>query len=196
MCVSTLKQTSWSSSNRTTPALSAKTLTSQSRPSSWVASKIVCFSRLSIDLALELDPPPEGLVRAVLAPGLGEGLQLAVGRVAAQLARNGPGSSASRRGSARAGRPGWSAPGPRRPSIGSATSISSNWYELPLAELVDLKRALVRPARPRRWPARGGSAGEAARPGPRSGTTGCSARRRPRSRGRGAGPARFPPRGR
>ena len=36
------------------------------------------------DLALELDPAAEGLVRAVLAPGLGQRLQLAVGRVAAQ----------------------------------------------------------------------------------------------------------------
>ena len=34
------------------------------------------------DLPLKLDAPPERLVRAVLAPGLGEGLQLAVGRVA------------------------------------------------------------------------------------------------------------------
>jgi hypothetical protein len=48
LCVSTLKQTSTSSSNRTTPALSAKTLTSQSRSRSCVALKIVCFRRLSI----------------------------------------------------------------------------------------------------------------------------------------------------
>ena len=33
---------------------------------------------------LELDPPSQGLVRAVLAPGLGQGFELAVGRVAAE----------------------------------------------------------------------------------------------------------------
>ncbi len=48
LCVSTLKQTSCSSSNRTTPALSLKTLTSQSQASSWVERKIVCLSKLSI----------------------------------------------------------------------------------------------------------------------------------------------------
>ena len=43
--------------------------------------------------ALELDPPLERLVRAVLAPGLGQGLELAVGRVAAELGEMAPGST-------------------------------------------------------------------------------------------------------
>ena len=42
-------------------------------------------------------------MRAVLAPGLGEGLQLAVGRVAAELGEVGLDRPASRRGSGRAG---------------------------------------------------------------------------------------------
>ena len=84
LCVSTLKQTSYSSSNRTTPALSAKTLTSQSRSRSLGRLEDRLLEQVVDDLALELDPAPERLVRAVLAPGLGQGLELAVGRVAAE----------------------------------------------------------------------------------------------------------------
>ena len=102
LCVSTLKQTSCSSSNRTTPALSVKTLTSQSQASSRVAPKIVCLSRLSIVRPSNAIRPRKRLVRAVLAPGLGEGLQLAVGRVAAELREMVAGSPSSRRGRARA----------------------------------------------------------------------------------------------
>ena len=35
--------------------------------------------------SFERDSPPQGLVRTVLAPGLGQGLELAIGWVAAEL---------------------------------------------------------------------------------------------------------------
>ena len=85
--VSTLKQTSNSSSNRTTPALSAKTLTSQSRLEVLRRLEDRLLEEVVDDLALELDPAAERLVRAVLAPGLGDRLQLAVGRLAAEPAK-------------------------------------------------------------------------------------------------------------
>ena len=91
--VSTLKQTSYSSSNRTTPALSLKTLTSQSRFRSRGRLEDRLLEQVVDRPALEVDPPRERLVRAVLAPGLGEGLELAVGGVAAELAEMAPGSA-------------------------------------------------------------------------------------------------------
>ena len=89
LCVSTLKQTSCSSSNRTTPALSLKTLTSQSQASVARGAEDRLLEQVVDRPALEVDPAPERLVRAMLAPGLGERLQLAVGRVAAEAAEMG-----------------------------------------------------------------------------------------------------------
>ena len=58
----------------TTPALSWKTDTHQSLSSSWVAAAMVVLRQVVDDLAVHLDQAAEGLVLAVLAPGLGDGL--------------------------------------------------------------------------------------------------------------------------
>ena len=81
-----------------TPALSEKTLTHQSRgPAclriSCVAAKIVSLSMFSkrrspLGIAV-VDPPGQRLVAAMLAPRLGDRLQLHVGRVAVQRAKMG-----------------------------------------------------------------------------------------------------------
>ncbi len=95
MCVSTLKTTLKSSSKRTTPALSSKTLTHQSSSPSLAANLLrggedrLLQHVLEMPLALLVpvgDSAGQRLVAAVLAPGLRQRLQLDVGRIAVQLA--------------------------------------------------------------------------------------------------------------
>ena len=51
----------------------------------WVARMTVLLSRLSIASALEIEARLEGLVDAVLAPGLPQRFQLGIGRIALQF---------------------------------------------------------------------------------------------------------------
>ena len=113
--------------------------------------------------SLELDPALQGLVRAVLAPGLGQGLELAVGRVAAEsgeMRLDGLHLGEAQRELAR---PAHAPAAPRRPWRGAGTGSAGTRNAGPGP---DDRTAEGRrwPARRRRWPARAGSAGGPDRP--------------------------------
>ena len=85
LCVSTLKQTSWSPSKRRRRRCRVKTLTQPVERRELPGGAQDGLLEQVVDRRpLEIDPRLEGLVRAVLAPGLGQRLELAVGRIAAE----------------------------------------------------------------------------------------------------------------
>ena len=107
--VSTLKQTASSSSKAMTPALSLKTDRQKSSLpladqvlgalEDRVLDQVLVVARAELLAGLiadfDLDRALERLVDAVLAPGLGEHLQLDVGRLAVRLRGSSPGSPSS-----------------------------------------------------------------------------------------------------
>ena len=112
LCVSTLKETSYSSSKSMMPALSTKAERTQGASISLrrrlqvgldQAVDALLGVRRSAVVSRIVDDALEGLVDAVLGPGLGQGLQLDVGGLAPFGAEIAPGWRASRPGRATAG---------------------------------------------------------------------------------------------